>query len=292
MDDLRAYIQNLQQIADSGATAAPSAASRAATAAPSIELPDFSKWGSVEAKPMSTLRKKISEKMSESARSVARVTQFDEVDITDLMALKKKHDDAYQKQGTKLTMSSFAVKVVVDALKKHPVFNSSLDLANERIIYKNYYHVAMAVDTEHGLIVPVIKDADKKSLVEISKEIDRLAAATRERKIAADDLQGGTFTISNQGSLGGTHFTPVVYTPQVAILGLGRARWMPVVRDGKVVSRLIMPTALSYDHRVIDGGNAVRFNNDLVSGFQNFDESFVALGKTAAKPQLQKAKKK
>ncbi len=294
MDDIRAYVQNLQSLVDAGVPAAvPAAASSPAPAVQRVELPDFSKWGAIEAKPMSSLRKKISEKMSESAHSVARVTQFDEIDITDLMALKKKYDESFAKQGTKLTMSTFAVKVVVDALKKHPVFNSSLDLANEKIIYKNYFHVAMAVDTEHGLIVPVIKDADKKNLVEISKEIDRLAAATRERKISGDDLQGGTFTISNQGSLGGTHFTPVVYTPQVAILGLGRARWSAVVRDGKIVSRLIMPTALSYDHRVIDGGNAVRFNNDLVKGFQEFDESALASGKAAAaKPQLQKAKKK
>jgi len=293
MDDLRAYIAELQ-----GGTASPaaSASPTAAPAKPAVELPDFSKWGAIEAKPMSTLRRKISEKMSESSSTVARVTQFDEVDITDLMSLKKKYDDAFAKAGTKLTMSTFSVKVVVDALKKHPAFNASLDLAHEQIIYKKYFHVAIAVDTEQGLIVPVIKDADKKNLLEISKEIDRLATATRDRKIAVEDLQGGTFTISNQGSLGGTHFTPVVYTPQVAILGLGRARWMPVgSKEGKVSVRLMMPMALSYDHRVIDGGNAVRFNNDLVQGFQKFDESAIALGKPSAKAQPQqnqKAKKK
>ena len=292
MDDLRAYIAELQ-----AGTASPAAPVTpfAAPSKPAIELPDFSKWGAIEAKPMSSLRKKISEKMSESSNTVARVTQFDEVDITDLMALKKKYDDAYAKAGTKLTMTTFSVKVVVDALKKFPAFNASLDLAHEQIIFKKYFHIAVAVDTEQGLIVPVIKDADKKNLVEISKEIDRLAAATRERKIAMEDLQGGTFTISNQGSLGGTHFTPVVYTPQVAILGLGRGRWMPVVQGGKIVTRLMMPMAISYDHRVVDGGNAVRFNNELVQGFQNFDESAIAFGKPSAKAQpqqKQKAKKK
>ncbi|MBV9079861.1 MAG: 2-oxo acid dehydrogenase subunit E2 [Elusimicrobia bacterium] len=293
LDDVRAYIQHLQSLAEVEDLPGP-AETTSAPARPKIELPDFAKWGAVEKKPMSTLRKKIAEKMSESASTVARVTQFDEVDITDLMQLRKKHEPSFQKAGTRLTMSAFAVKVVVDALKKHAAFNASLDLANEQIIFKSYYHVAMAVDTEQGLIVPVIKDADKKSLVEIAKEIDRLAAATRDRKIAVEDLQGGTFTISNQGSLGGTHFTPVVYTPQVAILGLGRARWQVVVQDGKTAQRLIMPMALSYDHRVVDGGNAVRFTNDLVQGFQNFDEGFIApAAKAGAAPKKSpKAKKK
>src|SRR5207245_291830 len=168
--------------------------------------------------------------------------------------------------------TSFALKGVVDLLKKHPIFNSSLDEAAQEIVTKEYYHIGVAVDTEAGLIVPVLRDADKKNLFDLSKELEELAKKARDRKVSADELKGGTFTISNQGGIGGAHFTPIVNKPEVAILGLGRGALKAVVREGKIEPRLMLPLALSYDHRVIDGGAAARFVVDLVKGFEGMDE--------------------
>jgi pyruvate dehydrogenase E2 component (dihydrolipoamide acetyltransferase) len=228
------------------------------------ERVDFAQWGPVTKKPLSSLRKTIARRMSESWSAVPRVTQFDEADITALNELRKKH--------AKLTLTPLAMKAVIATLKKHPLFNSSLDEAAAEIVLKEYYHIGIAVDTEHGLLVPVIRDADKKGLLELSKELEDLAAKARERKLSADQMKGGTFTISNQGGIGGAHFTPIVNTPEVAILGMGRGALKPVVRDGKVEPRLMLPLALSYDHRVIDGGSAARFIVDLVKSFENFGE--------------------
>ena len=157
-------------------------------------------------------------------------------------------------------------------MKKHPVFNTSLDPAAGEVVYKEYIHLGIAVDTEQGLIVPVLRDADKKDLTALARELNEIAVKTRERKISLDELQGGTFTISNQGGIGGRHFTPIINLPETAILGLGRGAVQAVVRDGKIEPRLMLPLALSYDHRVIDGGAAVRFMVDLVQGFETFDE--------------------
>ncbi len=165
---------------------------------------------------------------------------------------------------------------MAEALKKHPVFNASLDEAAGDVIYKEYFHIGMAVDTEQGLIVPVLRNADKKDLLTLSKELNEMAVKTRERKVSMDELQGGTFTISNQGGIGGGHFTPVLNLPEVAILGLGRGELRPVVSEGKIEPRLLLPLALSYDHRVIDGGAAVRFMLELVQGFEHFDEKLIA----------------
>jgi pyruvate dehydrogenase E2 component (dihydrolipoamide acetyltransferase) len=269
MDDVRAYIQRLQQRA-----AQPQARTEAA-AVPSKPPPpriDFSKWGSVSKRPMTSLRKAIAAQLSESWLAAPRVTQFDEADITALNELRKKHSDAYEKKGARLTLTSFALKIVADALKQHPVFNTSLDEAAGDVIYKEYYHLGLAVDTEQGLIVPVLRDVDKKNVLTLSTEMNAIAAKTRDRKISLDELQGGTFTISNQGGIGGGHFTPIINRPETAILGLGRGTMKAVVRDGKIEPRLILPMALSYDHRIIDGGAAVRFMLDLVKGFENFDE--------------------
>ena len=166
----------------------------------------------------------------------------------------------------------FAIRAVVNTLMKHPIFNSSLDEAAEEIVLKGYFHIGIAVDTEHGLMVPVIRDADKKSLSDLAKELEDLAGKTRDRKLSADQMKGGSFTISNQGGIGGGAFTPIVNKPEVAILGIGRGALKPVVVAGKIESRLMLPLALSYDHRVIDGGSAARFIVDLVAAFQNFDE--------------------
>jgi pyruvate dehydrogenase E2 component (dihydrolipoamide acetyltransferase) len=268
MDDVRAYIQRLQRLATQ-AQARTDGAPAPKPPRPSI---DFSKWGAVTKRPMTSLRKAIAAQLSESWQAAPRVTQFDEADITALNDLRKKHSEAYEKKGARLTLTSFALKIVADALRQHPVFNTSLDEAAADVIYKEYYHIGVAVDTEQGLIVPVLRDVDKKDLLALSIEMNAAATKTRERKISLEELQGGTFTISNQGGIGGGHFTPIINRPETAILGLGRGTMKAVVRDGKIEPRLMLPMALSYDHRVIDGGAAVRFMLDLVKGFENFDE--------------------
>jgi len=191
------------------------------------------------------------------------------------MELRKKYATAYEQKGARLTLTSFALKIVAETLKKHPAFNSSLDEAAQEIVTKEYYHIGVAVDTEAGLIVPVIRDVDKKNLFELSKELEDIAKRARDRKISAEELKGGTFTISNQGGIGGAHFTPIVNKPEVAILGLGRGAMKAAVRDGKIEPRLMLPMAISYDHRVIDGGVAARFAVDLVQAFEKFDEAGV-----------------
>ena len=271
MADVRGYVERLQRLAAQPRTATP--VGTPAKAAP--EKIDFSKWGQIAKKPMTQLRKVIAQRMSESWNTVPRVTQFDEADITALNDLRKKYSDAYDKKGARLTLTSFALKIVADALKKHPVFNTSIDLAAGEVIYKEYFNIGIAVDTEQGLIVPVLKDADKKDVLVLSKELQDIAVKTRDRKISMDELQGGTFTISNQGGIGGRHFTPIINLPETAILGLGRGVMQPVVREGKIEPRLMLPLALSYDHRVIDGGVAVRFMLDIVKGFESFDEKLL-----------------
>jgi len=267
MADVRAYVQRLQRIA-----AAKTPAAIAAAAKPPMPSIDFSKWGSIAKRPMTPLRKVIAERMGQSWGAVPRVTQFEEADITALDALRKKYGEAFEKKDARLTLTVFVLKVVAETLKKHPTFNASIDEAAGELIFKEYYHIGMAVDTDQGLIVPVLRDVDKKDLVTLSKELSDLAARTRDRKVSMDELQGGTFTISNQGGIGGGFFTPIINLPEVAILGLGRGALKPVVRDGKIETRLLLPMALSYDHRVIDGGTAVRFMLDLAKGFETFDE--------------------
>ncbi|MGA2174607.1 MAG: 2-oxo acid dehydrogenase subunit E2 [Verrucomicrobiota bacterium] len=271
MDDLRGYIRRLQYLA-----AQPRTTAAGAPAKPPPEQIDFSKWGPVAKRPMTSLRKVIAQRMSDSWNAVARVTQFDEADITALEALRQKHAPAYEKKGARLTLTAFALKIVAEALKKHPVFNASLDEIAGEVVYKEYYHIGLAVDTDQGLIVPVLRDVDKKDLLTLSRELGELAVKTRERKVSMDQLQGGSFTLSNQGGIGGSHFTPIINRPELAILGLGRGALKPVVRDGKIEPRLMLPLALSYDHRVIDGGAAVRCMLDLVRGFEQFDEQLIA----------------
>ena len=169
------------------------------------------------------------------------------------------------------------MKVVVELLKKLPVFNTSLDEATQELVEKHYYHLGIAVDTEQGLIVPVIRNVDKKNMLELSKELNVIAEKTRQRKVGVEELQGGSFTISNLGSIGGTHFTPIVNKPEVAILGVGRGVLKPVVRDGKIEQRLMLPLCLSYDHRVVDGGDGARFIAGLVSGLEKFNESLLQI---------------
>jgi pyruvate dehydrogenase E2 component (dihydrolipoamide acetyltransferase) len=267
MEDVRAYIQRLQKLAAQSKSAAGGAAAK-----PAAESVDFSKWGSVTKKPLSPLRQVIARRMTENWNAIPHVTQFDEADITSLLALRKKYVEAYEKKGARLTVTSFVLKAVADTLKKHPIFNSSLDEATQEIVFKEYVHIGVAVDTEAGLIVPVLRDADKKDLAQLSKDLEELATKARERKVSGDDLKGGSFTISNQGGIGGGHFTPIINKPEVAILGLGKGANKAVVRENKIEPRTILPVALSYDHRVIDGGAAARFIVDLVKAIENFDE--------------------
>lgn len=275
LEDVRAFIQRLQRLSTQPRTASPAEMPTPAKSA--VEKIDFSKWGPVNRKPLSPLRQVIARRMSENWNMIPHVTQFDSIDVTDLNALRKKYAEAYEKQGARLTLTSFALKAVVEALKKHPIFNASLDEAAQEIVFKDYYHIGIAVDTEAGLIVPVIRDVDKKNLVEISKELETVARKARERKVSGEELKGGTFTISNQGGIGGAHFTPIVNKPEVAILGLGRGSLQPVVRNNSIEPRLLMPIGLSYDHRVIDGGSAARFVVDLLAAFQSFKAEDVKL---------------
>ena len=269
MADLRVYLQHLQKLA-----AQPKAAQQkpAAAEAPSVDRVDFSKWGAITKKPLTPLRRTIGRRMLENRNTIPHVTQFDEADITALMELRKKFSSVYEAKGARLTLTSLALKAVVTVLKQHPVFNTSLDETAGEIIFKEYYHIGLAVDTEAGLIVPVIRDVDKKSLLDLSREINELAEKARNRKISLEEMRGGTFTISNQGGIGGSHFTPIVNKPEVAILGLGRGALKPVAKANKVELRLMLPICLAYDHRVIDGGQAARFTVDLVQAFEEFRE--------------------
>lgn len=264
LQDLRAYIQRLQQLAFR--------ARKEEAVRPASETPDFSKWGPVSSRPMSPLRQVISRRLSESWSTVPHVTQFDSADLTVVTDLRKKYAKAYEAQGAHLTVTAFVVKVIAGLLKKHPVFNCSIDETAQAVIYKEYCHIGLAVDTEAGLVVPVLRDADRKSLLQLSKEIHELAEKARNRSLTADQMKGGTFTISNQGGIGGAHFTPIINKPEVAILGLGRGAARPAVVQDKIVARLYLPLGLSYDHRLIDGAAAARFTVDLVSAIETFPE--------------------
>ena len=272
--DVRAYLQRLMAAAAKG----KSGGGAGATARPAItESIDFSQWGPVTKKPLTPLRQVIARRMVESWNAVPRVTQFDEADFTQLNALRKKFAPKYEKKGVRLTLTPLVLKALVETLKQHPIFNSSLDEAANEVVIKGYYHIGIAVDTEQGLIVPVLRDVDKKSVLDLSRELEQLAQKARDRKVSGDELKGGTFTVSNQGAIGGAHFTPIVNKPEVAILGLGRGALKPVARDGKVEIRMMTPLGLSYDHRVIDGGEAARFIVDLVAALQNFKEDAVKI---------------
>ena len=270
LGDLKNYVAYLQSVAfapkEAGAAPAPKA--------PAEQI-DFSKWGPVSKKPMTSLRKTIARRMTENSNAIPHVTQFDDVDITGLLELRKKYVAEYEKKGAKLTVTALVLKGVADALRKHPLFNSSIDEVSDEVVLKEYIHLGIAVDTEAGLLVPVIRDVNKKSVLQLSKELEELGAKARDRKVSPDDLRGGSFTISNLGSIGGGYFTPIINKPEVAILGLGKGAAKPVVRDGKIESRILMPISVSYDHRIIDGGNAARFVVDLLASIQGIGEADV-----------------
>jgi pyruvate dehydrogenase E2 component (dihydrolipoamide acetyltransferase) len=277
MGDVRDYIQKLQRLSARPQSAPAPAASSAQPPQPKAEQIDFSQWGPVTKKTFPPIRQTISRRMVANAVSIPHVTQFDDVDITALTELRKKFAPEYEKKGARLTLTSFALKAVANTLKKFPIFNSSLDEATNELVFKSYYHIGLAVDTEQGLLVPVIRDVDKKDLLQLSKDVHELAEKARTRKLSLEEMKGGTFTISNQGGIGGGHFTPIINKPEVAILGLGRGTLKPTVRGKDIEPRLMMPIGLSYDHRVIDGGEAARFTVELVQAFENFKEEEVRI---------------
>jgi pyruvate dehydrogenase E2 component (dihydrolipoamide acetyltransferase) len=216
------------------------------------------KWGEIERTPMSKVRRLTAERLTE-AWTAPHVTQYDKADITELEKLRKEFGQEVAKAGGKLTMTSIILKVIASALKVFPQFNASVDMENGEILYKKYYNIGVAVDTDRGLLVPVIKNANKKNITKLSVELTKLSEKARNKKISVDELQGGTFTISNLGGLGGTYFSPVLNAPEVAILGISRSAVEPVYIDGDFKPRLMLPLSLSYDHRLIDGADAVRF---------------------------------
>lgn len=222
-------------------------------------LPDFSKWGEVQRQPLSGIRRATAEHMANSWGTVAHVTQFDKADVSELEEMRKSFSKKTEAAGGKLTVTAIALKIIASALKRFPQFNSSLDLSSGELVLKQYFHIGVAVDTEHGLLVPVIRDVDKKNIIELAAELNEVAAKARDRKVSLADMQGGCFTITNLGGIGGTHFTPIVNTPEVAILGISRSQTEAQWANGAWQPRLMLPLSLSYDHRVIDGADGARF---------------------------------
>jgi len=257
-EDVKAFVRNMPK-AGAPVSALPVAA----------PLPDFSRYGPIEKKPFSALRRTIAKNLTQSWSLAPQVTQHDVADITELEAGRKRFTEAGPKGAPKVTMTVLAIKACIAALKAFPHFNSSYDPNSGEygeLIVKNYYHIGIAVDTERGLLVPVIRDADKKGIAELSKE---LAEKARSGKLSPEEMRGGTFTITNLGGIGGTAFSPIVNYPEVAILGLSRSSWQPVVRDDKIEPRLMLPLSLTYDHRVIDGADGARFAARLAAMFSD-----------------------
>ena len=236
--------------------AEPSAASAAPAAVP---LPEFGRWGEVERRPMSNVRRLTADQMARTWASVPQVTQFDRADVTELEELRQKYGPRAVAAGGRLTVTAIALKVVAAALQRFPQFNASVDMSTHEVIFKSYYHVGVAVDTDRGLLVPVIRDVDRKNIITLAVELNELAERARNRKTSLEEMQGGTFTVTNLGGIGGTGFSPILNAPQVAILGMARSRIEPVHTGGQFVPRLILPLSLSYDHRLIDGADGARF---------------------------------
>src|SRR5438128_1570531 len=249
---------------------APAVAAVAARGGLVLDLPewpqvDFAKFGPVEAKPLSRIRKLSGGFLHRNWVSIPHVTQHDEADITELETFRKENAQVAEKGGFKLTMLAFLVKASVNALKEFPEFNASLDKTGENLIVKKYYHIGVAVDTPDGLLVPVIRDADRKGVFDLAKELAEISRAAREKKLKPDSMRGGSFSISSLGGIGGTAFTPIINAPEVAILSVARSQMRPVYKDGAFAPRLMLPLSLAYDHRVIDGAAGARFTTYLAS---------------------------
>jgi pyruvate dehydrogenase E2 component (dihydrolipoamide acetyltransferase) len=232
------------------------------------KLPDFAKWGKIERVSMRGVRRKTAEHLAESWNTIPHVTQHDRADITELELLRARFAPKAEEAGGKMTVTAIALKVCAAALKVFPQFNASIDMEKEEIVYKQYIHIGIAADTDRGLLVPVIRDVDKKNIVELAVELAQLSKKAREKKITPPEMEGGTFTITNLGGIGGVGFTPIVNHPEVAILGLSRSRTEPEWINGKFEPRLILPLSLSYDHRLIDGADAARFLRWIAEAFE------------------------
>jgi pyruvate dehydrogenase E2 component (dihydrolipoamide acetyltransferase) len=245
-------------------------------------LPDFSKWGEVERIPFRSIRRATARQMSLAWSQIPHVNSQDVVDLTRLEAFRQKHKAEIEAVGGKLTITVFALKAVATALKTYPNFNSTLDTKNNEIVIKHYYNVGVAVNTDKGLIVPVVRDVDRKSIKELALELTDLVQRTRERKASLEEMQGGTFTITNAGAMGGGFFAPIINHPEVAILGMGQARMQPVVREQEkgeyiIVPRLMMPIVLCIDHRVLDGADSIKFLKVLVETLEDPDQLLMSM---------------
>ena len=267
LDDVKGFVRVERQAVKAGGGGSFSGSVVNAFTLP--PLPDFSKFGEVEKKPVAKIRETIAKNLTVAWRTMPMVTQNDLADITDLEAGRKRIVETLPKGAPKITWTVLAVKACVAALKEFPHFNSSYDMNAGELVLKKFFHIGIAVDTERGLVVPVIKDADKKSVRDIATEVQTLAEKARGGKLAIDEMRGGTFTITNLGGIGGTSFTPIVNYPEVAILGMCRSALQPVVKDGQIVPRLMLPLSLTYDHRVIDGADGARFTSRLVQLFSD-----------------------
>ena len=250
-DDVQNFIK--------AALAEPRAAATGGNGLQVLDMPtfDFAKYGAIEIKPLSRIQKISGANLHRNWVTIPHVTQFDEADITEMEAFRKELGAEYAKQNIKITPLAFMLKASAAALLAFPKFNSSLD--GENLVYKQYINIGVAVDTPDGLVVPVLRDVDKKGIVQLAQELGEISAKARDKKITAAEMQGGCFTISSLGGIGGTAFTPIINAPEVAILGVSRSSMKPVYQDGVFVPRLMLPLSVSYDHRVIDGAAAARF---------------------------------
>ena len=280
--DVRSFVEKEKKPKDvpEPAEPTPKAASAPGIAAP--PLPDFAKWGPVEEIPVRSIRRATAKKMALAWSQIPHVTTQDVVDITKLEEFRSKHKGGIEAKGGKLTLTVFALKAAATALKAYPNFNSTLDMAVGRIIIKHYFHLGVAVDTDNGLVVSVIREVDRKSITELAIELNDLVQRTRARKTTLEEMQGSTFTITNIGAAGGGHFSPIINYPEVAILGMGSARLQPVVmktkeKDQSVVPRLIMPLTLAIDHRALDGADATRFLRLIIDALEDPDELLMTM---------------
>jgi pyruvate dehydrogenase E2 component (dihydrolipoamide acetyltransferase) len=265
-DDVKGFVKSFLATPAPGAARSPAGG---ASSLPSVPVIDFSLFGPVETKPLSRIQKISGPRLHASWVNIPHVTQFDEADITDLEAMRNKLKEKASQAGIKLTPLAFIVRACVKALQEFPQFNASLDPTGKNLVLKKYFNVGFAADTPNGLVVPVVRDANRKDIYEIARNLGELSEKGRAGKLTPDDMQGGCFTISSLGGIGGTAFTPIINAPEVAILGVSRSSMKPVYRDGNFVPRLMLPLSLSYDHRVIDGATAARFTTFLADSLAN-----------------------
>ncbi len=262
VDDVQGFVRQALATGGGGGGSAP------ASSSPAQALPDFSKWGDVERKPLSNIRRKTAEHLGHAWNVIPHVTQHDKADITALEELRKKYGPQAERAGGKLTVTVVALRILAGAIRKFPQFAASIDMGRAQLIYKKYAHIGVAVDTDRGLLVPVIRDVDQKGIVDLSAELAKASEKARAGKLSLDDMSGGVMTITNLGGIGGVGFTPIVNWPEVAILGISRGSYEPVWNGSEFQPRLMLPLSLSYDHRVIDGADAARFLRWVADAFE------------------------